>query len=260
MLFCDDNLFNDRARFEALLDALEPLRMRWSCQISLDVAASPDLLHRMAKAGCLSMVIGLESLDVDNLHQMRKSWNRAHGSYDELLAAIRHEGIMVYAGFVLGYDHDTVEAFENTLEFAIRNRLFLANFNPLAPTPGAALHARLRAEGRLINDPWWLHEDYRYGQSMFHPRRMTAGELEAGCYHARTVFNQWRNLAHRMRDREANCGSLYKAATFLLANLVSRREIHRKQGRRLGSGAPLAPRFSADACERELADMPSAGA
>ena len=42
--FVDDNLFSRRATLEALLAALKPLKRRWSCQISIDVARDPKLL------------------------------------------------------------------------------------------------------------------------------------------------------------------------------------------------------------------------
>ena len=234
VFFTDDNLFNNGGELRRLLAAIRPLRKRWSCQASLDVAADGELVRLMADSGCLSVMIGFESLDEDNLKQMRKSWNRKHGSYDHLVHAFRDQGIMVYGGFVLGYDHDTLASFDQTLEFAVRNQLFLANFNPLTPTPGSALYDRLAAEGRLIHDPWWLHSEFRYGDGMFRPRHMTPEQLHEGCYRIRTEFNRAGSLFHRALDLHANCRSPLCAFAYLLANLTSRREIHRKQGRPLG--------------------------
>jgi radical SAM superfamily enzyme YgiQ (UPF0313 family) len=244
VLFTDDNLFNDKRHFRDLLEAIRPLSLRWACQISLDVASDKDLVRQMAASGCLAVMVGFESFDESNLRLMRKSWQRRCAPYDELVAVFRDQGIMVYAGFVFGYDHDTPQSFDIALEFALRSKLFLANFNPLAPTPGAPLYDRLRIEGRLIRDPWWLHPEFRYGDGMFHPRHMTCIELMAGCYRARTQFNQYRNILSRAIDLKANCRSPRHALAFLLANLASRREIHRKQGRPLGDAqTPLQPVF-----------------
>lgn len=175
-----------------------------------------------------------ESLDDGNLKQMRKSWQRKHGTFNQLIDVFRSHGIMVYGGFVLGYDHDTPDSFKRTLDFALENKLFLANFNPLAPTPGTRLYDRLKQEGRLLRDPWWLHEDYRYGDTMFQPRGMTAQQLREGCYWARTEFNRASSILKRGIDFRSNCRNPLNAAAFTLANLTSRREIHRKQGRMLG--------------------------
>ena len=170
VFFTDDNLFNDPQRLYELLEAIGPLRLNWSCQASLDVAADPDLVRLMARSGCLSVMVGFESLDEVNLRLMRKTWHAKYGPYDRLIEVFREHGIMVYGGFVLGYDHDTPSAFDAVLSFALDNKLFLANFNPLAPTPGAPLYDRLRAEDRLVGDPWWLNSEYRYGQCDVSPR------------------------------------------------------------------------------------------
>jgi radical SAM superfamily enzyme YgiQ (UPF0313 family) len=173
---------------------------------------------------------------------MRKGWHRKYGSYERVIDVFRRHGIMVYSGFVLGYDHDTPATFDTTLQFATAQRLFLANFNPLAPTPGSRLYDRLRREGRLIDDPWWLHKNYRYGNGMFQPWNMTARQLLEGCYRARTAFNTYGSILRRSLDLRANCRTPYHAAAFWLANLTSRREIHRKQGRALGDERmPLTP-------------------
>ncbi len=243
VFFTDDNLFNDRDALRELLTALVPLRIRWSCQVSLDVAEEEELVALMSRAGCTSVTIGFESLIEGNLRQMRKLWNQRHGSYEDLVKLFHHYGIMVYGGFVLGYDHDTRDSFDITLDFALRSKLFLANFNPLAPTPGSRTYDRLRAEGRLINDPWWLHPDFRYGQAMFHPRLMSANELMEGCYWARTRFNRYSNICRRALDFRAHLRSPRNAAIFFAANLTNRRAVHDKQGRALGDGGYALPVF-----------------
>ena len=234
VFFTDDNLFNSREKLIELMDAIRPLGIHWSCQASIDVAADRDLVRQMADSGCMSVMVGFESLNDASLQQMRKSWQLKYGSFSQLIDVFRSNGIMVYGGFVLGYDDDTPETFQHTLDFALENKLFLANFNPLAPTPGTPLYERLKYEGRLLHEPWWLHENYRYGDAMFQPRGMTPQQLQAGCYWARTEFNRARNILRRSTDLRANCRSLLHTAGFALANLTARREIHRKQGQKLG--------------------------
>ncbi len=230
----DDNLFVDIPRARELFTALAPLRIRWSCQISIDVARDADLVQLMRRSGCLTAVIGFESLDPQNLTQMRKGWNLTHGGYSTALSVLRDAGIMVYGTFVFGYDQDSVESFDQAVDFAIANRFYLANFNPLTPTPGTTLYQRLSSEGRLIYDRWWLDARFRYGQATFHPRKMTAQELTDGCFRARTRFNTWRSLARRAVAPRTNLRSPYRLGLFLLSNLVSRREIRAKQGMPLG--------------------------
>jgi radical SAM superfamily enzyme YgiQ (UPF0313 family) len=234
----DDNIFVDVPKAKELFRALIPLKIRWSCQVSIDVAQDEELLRLMEQSGCTTAVIGFESLDAHNLAQMKKKWNLKYGDYATSVQKFRDHGIMIYGSFVFGYDHDTADSFERCVEFAIRHNFYLANFNPLTPMPGAKLYERLRAEGRLIYDRWWLAPDYTYGQAAFHPRGMTAEQLTEGCFRARKQFNAYSSIFKRVLDFKTNCRDPYRLGLHLASNLVSRNEILRKQGRQLGEGRP----------------------
>jgi radical SAM superfamily enzyme YgiQ (UPF0313 family) len=241
LFFVDDNLLADASRAEALFRALVPLRIRWSCQTSIDVCREPRLLKLMASSGCQAVTIGFESLDQRNLQQMKKQWAMKDGDYAASVRKLRDHGMMIYGTFVFGYDYDTVDSFDASVDFALRSRFFLANFNPLTPTPGTALYARLQAEGRLLHDRWWLAPGFRYGQAVFRPRRMTPEQLAEGCFRARRAFNTYRSLFRRALDWRTNCRSPRRLGAFLLGNFVSRREILRKQGMALGGDGPPSP-------------------
>ena len=136
--------------------ALIPLKMRWCCQITIDVAQDEALLDLMAAAGCALALIGFESLERESLAQMRKKWNGVAGSYDDVIRRFHARGIMIYGTFVFGYDADTPASFDRAAAFAREQSLCIANFNPLTPMPGTGLYDRLRDEGRLLRDRWWL--------------------------------------------------------------------------------------------------------
>lgn len=235
VFFVDDNIFVDVPKAKELFEALIPLRIVWSCQVSIDVARDPALVKLMQRSGCITAVVGFESLDLENLKQMKKGWNVAYGGYATPIGVLQDAGVMIYGTFVFGYDRDTPESFDRAVEFALRNRFYLANFNPLTPTPRAPLEARLRSEGRLIHDRWWLDPEYRYGDATFHPRGMSAEELTAGCYRARTEFNAWSSIGRRLLDARTSLRSPYRLGVYLLSNVISRREVHAKQGRALGA-------------------------
>lgn len=230
----DDNLFTSPAKTEELLRALIPLRIRWVCQTSIDLAANPRLLDLMARSGCLAVLIGFESLDQRNLAQMKKGWNLKQSDYGTAVQRFRERGIMIYGTFIFGYDYDTVDSFDRCLEFALGANFCLANFNPLTPTPGTGLYDRLRRAGRLLYDCWWLDPAYRYGQATFRPRGMTADELTAGCFRARRQFNTYGSILKRAFDFQANCRDRHHLYAFLAGNFITRREIYRKQGVTLG--------------------------
>ena len=65
------------------------------------------------------------------------------------------------------------------------------------------------------------------------PKNMTPGELTEGCFKARTEFNTFSNIFKRGLDLKANFSSPYHAAMFLASNLISKREVRKKQGKDL---------------------------
>jgi radical SAM superfamily enzyme YgiQ (UPF0313 family) len=238
LLFVDDNLFVDESQAEELFRALLPLKVRWICQTSIDLAQNSRLLDLMARSGCIAVFIGFESLDAASLAQMRKKWNLKEGDFAAAVRRFYEHGIMVCGSFVFGYDHDTPEIFDRTLDFAMRSRLALAQFNPLIPTPGTPLYQRLQAEGRLLYPSWWIDDNYRYGQAIFTPKSMSAAELTEGCFRLRRDFNSYGSIFQRALT-PPNARSPHHLLACLAANLVSRKEILSKQWEHLGDGSPL---------------------
>lgn len=256
VIFTDDNLFCDPDSAAKLCAALRPLGIRWSCQISLDVAAREDLVRAMRQCGCFSVTVGFESLVPATLREMNKQWVGGAGRIEELVRVFRRHGITVYGSFVFGYDYDTEAVIDRTVEFAIRSKLFLANFNPLTPTPGSPVYERLRDAGRLIGDPWWLAGGYRFGQPTFCPKLISGEQLVDGCYRARARFNSAGSILLRGLDLRANCSTPYHAGMYVAANVVTRREVFRKRGLPLGPGELPAPVYTAS-CSH--ADCPEPG-
>ncbi len=233
VFFVDDNIISNKASFRALLEAILPLKLRWTTQIDISFADDPELLDLAVRSGCQSVVIGFESLDEKNLQLMKKGWNRA-SEYSTRLARIRNAGIMVYGTFVLGYEHDDVSVFKKTLDFAIKEKLFIANFNPLQPFPGTPLYERMKIEGRLVFDNWWLADSYRWHHALLRPKGMTPEELTEGAAWCRKKFNSLPNILRRFAGSPANARNFDNASVFWTSNIISRIDILAKTGLRLG--------------------------
>jgi radical SAM superfamily enzyme YgiQ (UPF0313 family) len=234
VLLVDDNLFLDRPRAEELFRALTPLGVRWGCQVSLDVADDGRLLRLMAKSGCVAALVGFESLESGSLRQMSKAWNLRR-PFADAVRRFHDHGIMIYGSFIFGYDADTRETIARTVDFALDSKLFLVNFSPLTPTPGSRLYERLRAEGRLVYDRWWLDSRYRYGDATYRPRHMSPAELTASCAEARRTFYSRASIARRLTNVSAHLRSPWHLGLFLAANLTTRRELAAKLGHPLGA-------------------------
>jgi radical SAM superfamily enzyme YgiQ (UPF0313 family) len=230
----DDNLFIDREKTMKFIEALVPLNIKWSCQASIDIGADSEMLNLMQKSGCFNTLIGFESLNPKNLSLMHKKWNMKFGGFKDVISRIHDNGILIYATFIFGYDNDTPASFESTLDFALENQFFLANFNPLMPMPGATLYSRLKNENRLLFDKWWLDPEFKYGDAAFIPKNMTPDELTERCFSIRKEFNTYSNIFNRAINMKTNSQSLYHLGMYTLANLVNRKELYNKQAVALG--------------------------
>ena len=241
VFFVDDNLFSNVPTLQRLLDAITPLNIRWTCQTTIDVTRDERLLDKMAKSGCMLALVGFESLSEANLRQIGKKWNLRSGEYTRGIRRLHERGIMIYGTFVFGYDDDAPDAFDRAVDFALESSFCIANFNPLTPTPGTALIKRLSQQGRLLHERWWLDPEYRYGAATFVPRAMSAEQLSEGCWRARRRFYRYSTLARRVLSQPALYLQPSRLAVLLASNLISRREIQRKQGARLGTEEALEP-------------------
>jgi radical SAM superfamily enzyme YgiQ (UPF0313 family) len=141
IFFTDDNLYWTRDTFRDLMAALAPLKRRWSCQITIDMARDDSLMAEMAQAGCALVLIGFESLETGNLKQMRKNWNHVGGPFEDVIARLHRHGIMVYGTFVFGYDADTPDAYDVAAAFSGTHRYGGRQFQPVNPDAG---HRALR--------------------------------------------------------------------------------------------------------------------
>jgi radical SAM superfamily enzyme YgiQ (UPF0313 family) len=233
VFFVDDNFAADRDVAKEFLRRLVPFGIRWVGQLSIDAARDEELLELMARSACQCVLIGLESLDPVNLRTMNKSANIVAGGYDGALRRLRRHRIPVYGTFLHGYGEDTRGSIARSLEFAMRNGLFIAAFNHSTPFPGTPFHARLRDEHRLTRSDWWLDESYGYGSIPFTPKGMNADELERACIAARRAFYSPRSIAHRMLAR-ANRSRALLMALFLASNVLHRLDIRQREHHPLG--------------------------
>jgi radical SAM superfamily enzyme YgiQ (UPF0313 family) len=155
VFFMDDNIFSDPERAKELFRALLPLRIKWGGQ-GVIVAAGDGEMIRLARAsGCFFVVAGLESITPAVLEAMGRKDNKV-GSYEKNLRTFRKNGIDVDVSMMFGFDQDEPTVFRDACEFLIRNKAPYASWLPLTPFPGTVFYKKLKDEGRLRFDKWWL--------------------------------------------------------------------------------------------------------
>lgn len=244
LFFVDDNITSNLREAKAFFAALAPLGVRWVSQASINAAHDEEFLDLIKRSGCQGLLIGFESLDPRNLAAMGKGFNTMRGGYEVALANLRRHKLRLYATFVFGYDHDTVDAFDATLDFAHRHAFYMAAFNHLTPFPGTPLYERLEREGRLRFDAWWLDPDYAYNVIPFTPAQMAPEELQRGCVEARRRFYGLRSIARRSLDA-TNRANGFMWRNFFVINGMLRAEVASRDFYPLGDETDRAPLLEA---------------
>ncbi|MGH7251720.1 MAG: cobalamin-dependent protein [Nitrospiraceae bacterium] len=192
--FVDDLHNSNRGYCRELWEALKPLKIKWGCQSTLFLGDDEEMVKLAAESGCVSVFVGMESLDEDCLEETNKSFNRVQKFEDEIKMFHEH-GIMVNPGIVFGFDNDDEAVFERAVEFLVQNRVELAYFNVLTPLPGTPLYDRYNNAGRIFDRDWAKYDGKHV---VFYPSRMSPEQLQEGFYWANHKFYSWPSIWERL--------------------------------------------------------------
>ena len=150
ILFGDSNFGGKRSHAMELMEAMIPLKVRWSALWSSYLCDDTAFLDLAQRSGLLHVNVGLESLNPETLESMNKRFNKTH-KYVGMLAHLRRRGISYSLNFIFGWDGETEGAFRATLNFLQDHKVPVAYFNILTPVKGTPLYDRLQSEGRILN-------------------------------------------------------------------------------------------------------------
>lgn len=184
VFFTDNNIVSDSdhrrgvkdtSYARALFSALEPLSIHWIGQGEINVAEDPDLTAQMARSGCISLLIGFETIQQRNLQAVGKPSNNVE-TYIERIQTLHDHDISIFGCFIFGLDHDGPDVFEQTRGF-IEEQIDVPQISLLTPFPGTALYRRLKREGRLLHEDW---SQYDITHAVFRPLGMTSEQLDEG--------------------------------------------------------------------------------
>lgn len=242
--FVDDNFAGDIRASKEFLVELASVNVRWVTQMSINAAHDEEFLALLTRSGCKGVLIGFESLDEENLRSMKKGFNTMKGGYDKALENLRRHDIRIYATFIFGYENDTPESFDRTVDFAIDRRFYIAAFNHLTPFPGTPLYDRLKREKRLRFDAWWLDEAYRYNDLPFFPQRLAPEDVTRLCVESRRRFYSWPSIVKRGFDR-ANRQDPFMFRNFFPINAMHRADVSNRNGYPLGDENWVGPLLEA---------------
>lgn len=196
VLFADSNFAGKREHSMELMEALIPLRIRWSTLIPVNLCTDTEFLDLAKASGALHLNIGFESLDSEALRSLNKRNNNVRERTNDMLSNLRKRGISYSLNFIFGTDEEDPNIFATTLDMLIRNRVPAAYFNILTPHKGTVLYETMRSQQRIIDDA----DIGRWPELRCYiiPKQYTPAELEERVKSIHRSFYSVRSMLRRL--------------------------------------------------------------
>lgn len=189
LTFVDDNLIGhspkSRERAAELFRGMAErgLDKRWWMQTSINAAEDETLVAAAARAGCLFVFIGFESIRTATLKGMRKGANLRRGidNYRAVIDTFHRHGIAVLGAFIIGNDGESPDYYRELGDFILRAGIDMAQISILTPLPGTRFMERMEQEGRLVHRDFPADWDkYRFSYVVHQPQGLDAERIYAG--------------------------------------------------------------------------------
>jgi radical SAM superfamily enzyme YgiQ (UPF0313 family) len=204
IFFVDDNLIGNKKAARELLvflrnyQARHRYRFAFGTEASINLAGDAELLRLFREANFSWVFVGIESADAESLKEARKTQNL----HEDILTSVRRiyaSGIDVLAGFIVGFDNDTLDTFDRQYDFILDSGIQAAMVGLLTALPRTPLYERLEREGRLIHTAD-SSDNTRLGTN-FLPRRMEYDAMVAAykSLHERLLSDH--AIAKRIRNK-----------------------------------------------------------
>src|SRR5687767_3407970 len=149
--------------FSAFCDELiaRQLPIQWFGNARADNLTDPAFVHRLKRAGCWMLALGIETESEEVRKDMVKRLERQ--KIQAAFANMRQAGIKSFAFFIFGYPGETPQTMDLTTNYAIELDPDFANFYPAVPYPGTALFDKCVREGWLkAEEADWTKMEYSY--------------------------------------------------------------------------------------------------
>jgi len=140
--------------FTAFCDELiaRNLPVQWLSNARADNLTDPAFVHRLRKAGCWMLAMGIETESEDIRKDMVKRLERK--KIQLAIDNMRDAGIRSFAFFIFGYPGETLDSINHTIRYAIELNPDFANFYPAVPYPGTELYNKAVRDGLLVEEDW----------------------------------------------------------------------------------------------------------
>jgi radical SAM superfamily enzyme YgiQ (UPF0313 family) len=155
LFIVDDNFIGNQRNVKRLLRELIPWMQErnypftFITEASVNLAEDDELLQLMKKAGFYAVFLGIETPDQDSLQVTRKLQNTRNPLL-EACRKINEAGMLIYAGFILGFDGERAGAGDRIQAFVEETSIPQPMLGILQALPNTALWTRLQKEQRLL--------------------------------------------------------------------------------------------------------------
>lgn len=153
--FVDDNFIGNKKAIKKFLPVLEQWQVEhghpfmFSTEASINLADDGELLGMMARANFFVVFVGIESPDTNTLIAAQKKQNTRR-SLAESVHKIHEAGMMVLAGFIVGFDTEESGVAQGMIDCIEATGIPVCMVGMLTALPGTQLTRRLEKEGRLL--------------------------------------------------------------------------------------------------------------
>ncbi len=157
LFIVDDNFIGNKRNVKRFLRELIPWMKQhhypftFITEASVDLAEDDELLQLMIDARFFAVFLGIETPDQDSLHVTQKVQN-TRNSLVEACYKINQAGLLIYAGFILGFDGERTGAGDRIQAFVAQTAIPQPMLGILQALPNTALWSRLQREQRLIEN------------------------------------------------------------------------------------------------------------
>lgn len=194
IFFADASLTVNPPYSKQLFKAMKEVNKKFQCFGNINVLTRDDEFLQLArKAGVYKWYVGIESISQANINLSGKGTNKVE-NYKKAIQKIKNNDMTVCAFLMFGFDFDTPEIFDKTLQAIYDWDVDEASFSIITPYPGTRLFDRLKKEGRITNYDW---SRYAEGNLNLKLKNMTEEELIGGIRRIAGDFYSIRNSFRR---------------------------------------------------------------
>ena len=116
IFFADASLTINPKYSKSLFKGMSELNKYFECFGNINVLVRDEEFLKLAsEAGIYNWYVGIESISQQNIDAAGKGTNKVE-KYKEAVKKIRDHGMMITGFFMFGFDFDTIETFDKTLQ------------------------------------------------------------------------------------------------------------------------------------------------